>query len=58
VYEPEGKGASPTAAALAGGLVGAAVGAGAVVLNILSRAKKQKQAEAEAKAAQQKTPQE
>jgi hypothetical protein len=39
-------------------VVGAAVGAGAVVLNILSRAKKQKQAEAEAKAAQQKTEQE
>jgi len=58
IYEPEGKGASPGAAALAGGVVGAAVGAGAVVLNILSRAKKQKQAEAEAKVAQQKTSQE
>ncbi|MFO1434274.1 MAG: hydrogenase small subunit [Candidatus Competibacteraceae bacterium] len=58
VYEPEGKGASPAAAALSGGVVGAAVGAGAVVLNILSRAKKQKQAEAEATAAQPKPPQE
>ncbi len=46
VYEPEGKGVSPGAAALAGGLIGAAAGAGAVVLNILSRAKKQKQAQA------------
>jgi hydrogenase small subunit len=58
VYEAEGKGVSPGAAALAGGVIGAAAGAGAVVLNILSRAKKQKQAEAAARAAQQQAPEE
>jgi hydrogenase small subunit len=59
VYVPEGKGISPAAAALAGGVVGAGLGAGGVVLNILSRAKKQqKQAEADARAAQQKAQEE
>jgi len=50
IGEPVGKGASPAAAALVGGLAGAALGAGGVVLNILGRANKKRRIETAAKA--------
>ncbi len=40
IDQPVGQGITPGAAALAGGVAGAALGAGAVVLNILGKAKK------------------
>ena len=42
IEQPVGEGISPGSAALLGGVAGAAVGAGAVVLNILGRAHKKK----------------
>jgi hydrogenase small subunit len=52
IDQPVGDGISPGAAALVGGVAGAALGAGGVVLNILGRANKKRQAEAAALAKQ------
>lgn len=49
IEQPVGEGLSPGAAALLGGVAGAALGAGAVVLNILGGAAKKKKAETAAR---------